>query len=217
MKGSPEENSQICSSSSPAREPHAHCARRGRPHPPPAEEGRADRCRPPRDAAPSRRRATTTKGGHCQGWYTGSAGGGGGASGGWAGGDGGTEGRVACGLGGGSGNASEAHAGGALRHEDGGGGGGGLDQAAIRMLLEFAYGELSGHGAGGPGRERRWRGDADGAVARPFDCVVCLSEFADDDRLHNLADDNSSATTVLLQDERMDNGKIVQISKAPYF
>jgi hypothetical protein len=63
----------------------------------------------------------------------------------------------------------------------GAGGGGGLGQDAIDALPEFAYGELSGGGAAAPasrkGKEK---------AAGPFDCAVCLSEFADHDRLRLL-------------------------------
>ncbi|CAD6225112.1 unnamed protein product [Miscanthus lutarioriparius] len=67
-------------------------------------------------------------------------------------------------------------------HEDGAGssgGGGGLGQAAIDALPEFAYGELSGTAAAASrkGKEK---------AARPFDCAVCLCEFADHDRLRLL-------------------------------
>ncbi|GJN34115.1 hypothetical protein PR202_gb22756 [Eleusine coracana subsp. coracana] len=56
-------------------------------------------------------------------------------------------------------------------HEDGGAG---LDQAAIDALPEFAYGELA---AAGKGKAK---------AGRPFDCAVCLTEFADADRLRLL-------------------------------
>lgn len=67
-------------------------------------------------------------------------------------------------------------------HEDGAGSsgsGGGLGQAAIDALPEFAYGELSGTAAAASrkGKEK---------AARPFDCAVCLCEFADHDRLRLL-------------------------------
>ncbi|GJM98923.1 hypothetical protein PR202_ga15975 [Eleusine coracana subsp. coracana] len=55
-------------------------------------------------------------------------------------------------------------------HEDGGG----LDQAAIDALPEFAYGELAA------------AGKAKAKADRPFDCAVCLTEFADADRLRLL-------------------------------
>jgi hypothetical protein len=65
-------------------------------------------------------------------------------------------------------------------HEDGAGsGGGGLGQAAIDAMPEFAYGELSGAAAAA---SRKGKGKA----ARPFDCAVCLCEFADHDRLRLL-------------------------------
>jgi hypothetical protein len=65
-------------------------------------------------------------------------------------------------------------------HEDGAGsGGGGLDQAAIDAMPEFAYGELSG---AAPAATRKGKEKA----ARPFDCAVCLCEFADHDRLRLL-------------------------------
>ncbi|KAM0911135.1 hypothetical protein ACQ4PT_013687 [Festuca glaucescens] len=55
------------------------------------------------------------------------------------------------------------------------GAGPGLDQAAIDALPAFAYTELSGcSGAKGQGGQRQ------------FDCAVCLSEFAEDDRLRLL-------------------------------
>jgi hypothetical protein len=57
-------------------------------------------------------------------------------------------------------------------HEDGAGG---LDQAAIDALPEFAYGELD---AAGKAKAK--------AGGRPFDCAVCLCEFADHDRLRLL-------------------------------
>uniref|UniRef100_A0A0A9GNA3 RING-type E3 ubiquitin transferase n=1 Tax=Arundo donax TaxID=35708 RepID=A0A0A9GNA3_ARUDO len=63
-------------------------------------------------------------------------------------------------------------------HEDGAGGG--LEQAAIDALPEFAYGELSATGA------CRGTGKGKAKVSRPFDCAVCLCEFADDDRLRLL-------------------------------
>ncbi|KAG0543543.1 hypothetical protein BDA96_02G199100 [Sorghum bicolor] len=71
-------------------------------------------------------------------------------------------------------------------HDDGGAGGsgtggGGLGQAAIDALPEFAYAELSGTAAAAAasrkGKEK---------AARPFDCAVCLCEFADHDRLRLL-------------------------------
>ncbi|KAF8648005.1 hypothetical protein HU200_065040 [Digitaria exilis] len=66
-------------------------------------------------------------------------------------------------------------------HDDGSGGsgcgGGGLSQAAIDALPEFAYGELSGAAVTGKGKEK---------APRPFDCAVCLCEFADHDRLRLL-------------------------------
>ncbi|KAM0839217.1 hypothetical protein ACQ4PT_060459 [Festuca glaucescens] len=52
------------------------------------------------------------------------------------------------------------------------GAGPGLDQSAIDALPAFAYAELSGSSAKGGQRQ--------------FDCAVCLSEFADDDRLRLL-------------------------------
>jgi hypothetical protein len=58
-------------------------------------------------------------------------------------------------------------------HEDGAGGG--LDRAAIDALPEFAYGELAAAG----------KAKAE-AGARPFDCAVCLCEFADHDHLRLL-------------------------------
>ncbi|KAF8688763.1 hypothetical protein HU200_042242 [Digitaria exilis] len=65
-------------------------------------------------------------------------------------------------------------------HDDGSGGsgcgGGGLSQAAMDALPEFAYGELSG-AVTGKGKEK---------APRPFDCAVCLCEFADHDRLRLL-------------------------------
>jgi len=65
-------------------------------------------------------------------------------------------------------------------HEDGAGsGGGGLGQAAIDAMPEFAYGELS---AAAAAASRKGKGKA----ARPFDCAVCLCEFADHDRLRLL-------------------------------
>uniref|UniRef100_A0ACD5XRE6 Uncharacterized protein n=1 Tax=Avena sativa TaxID=4498 RepID=A0ACD5XRE6_AVESA len=54
-------------------------------------------------------------------------------------------------------------------HEDGAGPG--LDQATIDALPAFAYAELSGAKGGG---------------GRQFDCAVCLSEFAAEDRLRLL-------------------------------
>ncbi|RLM73542.1 RING-H2 finger protein ATL46 [Panicum miliaceum] len=63
-------------------------------------------------------------------------------------------------------------------HEDGAGSGaGGLGQAAIDAMPEFAYGELSGAAASRKGKEK---------AARPFDCAVCLCEFAGHDRLRLL-------------------------------
>ncbi|CAL5074539.1 unnamed protein product [Urochloa decumbens] len=61
----------------------------------------------------------------------------------------------------------------------GGSGGGGLAQAAIDALPEFAYAELSAAAAASSrkGKEK---------AARPFDCAVCLCEFAGADRLHLL-------------------------------
>jgi hypothetical protein len=53
--------------------------------------------------------------------------------------------------------------------------GAGLDQAAIDALPEFAYGEMD---AAGKAKAR--------AGGRPFDCAVCLCEFADHDRLRLL-------------------------------
>ncbi|CAN6217496.1 unnamed protein product [Urochloa humidicola] len=66
--------------------------------------------------------------------------------------------------------------------EDGaasGSGGGGLAQAAIDSLPEFAYAELSAAAAASSrkGKEK---------AARPFDCAVCLCEFAGSDRLRLL-------------------------------
>ncbi|CAN6204337.1 unnamed protein product [Urochloa humidicola] len=67
--------------------------------------------------------------------------------------------------------------------EDGAGsgsrrGGGGLAQAAIDALPEFAYAELSAAAsATRKGKEK---------AARPFDCAVCLCEFAGADRLRLL-------------------------------
>ncbi|KAE8803792.1 RING-H2 finger protein ATL46-like [Hordeum vulgare] len=58
-------------------------------------------------------------------------------------------------------------------HEDGAGPG--LDQAAIDELPAFAYAELSGSGASSGAKGQR-----------QFDCAVCLSEFAADDRLRLL-------------------------------
>ncbi|CAD6219508.1 unnamed protein product [Miscanthus lutarioriparius] len=70
-------------------------------------------------------------------------------------------------------------------HDDGAGsgsgGGGGLGQAAIDALPEFAYGELSGSAAA-TAASRKGKEKA----ARPFDCAVCLCEFADHDRLRLL-------------------------------
>jgi hypothetical protein len=67
-------------------------------------------------------------------------------------------------------------------HEDGAGGsgGGGLRQAAIDALPEFAYAELSGAASAAASRKGKEK------AARPFDCAVCLSEFADHDRLRLL-------------------------------
>ncbi|RCV11523.1 hypothetical protein SETIT_2G192500v2 [Setaria italica] len=69
-------------------------------------------------------------------------------------------------------------------HEDGAGGsgGGGLGQAAIDALPEFAYAELSGAASAAAAAIRKGKEKA----ARPFDCAVCLSEFADHDRLRLL-------------------------------
>ncbi|KAJ1289508.1 hypothetical protein BS78_02G169700 [Paspalum vaginatum] len=77
-------------------------------------------------------------------------------------------------------------------NDDGGGGGaggscGGLGQAAIDALPEFAYAELSGAsanpaGAGAAAASRKGKEKA----ARPFDCAVCLCEFAAHDRLRLL-------------------------------
>lgn len=66
-------------------------------------------------------------------------------------------------------------------HEDGAGsGGGGLAQAAIDALPEFAYAELSSSAAARASRKGKEK------AARPFDCAVCLCEFADHDRLRLL-------------------------------
>uniref|UniRef100_A0ACD5Y2V0 Uncharacterized protein n=1 Tax=Avena sativa TaxID=4498 RepID=A0ACD5Y2V0_AVESA len=58
-------------------------------------------------------------------------------------------------------------------HENGAGPG--LDQATIDALPAFAYADLSGSGARG-----------EGGGGRQFDCAVCLSEFAAEDRLRLL-------------------------------
>ncbi|KAL6655664.1 hypothetical protein ACP70R_006490 [Stipagrostis hirtigluma subsp. patula] len=72
-------------------------------------------------------------------------------------------------------------------HEEGGGGGG-LDQAAIDALPEFAYAELSGAAAAACKRAGKGKAAAaaDADSSRPFDCAVCLCEFAGDDRLRLL-------------------------------
>ncbi|CAL5081245.1 unnamed protein product [Urochloa decumbens] len=62
----------------------------------------------------------------------------------------------------------------------GGSGGGGLAQAAIDALPEFAYAELSAAAAASASRKGKEK------AARPFDCAVCLCEFAGADRLRLL-------------------------------